>query len=185
MKMHLRFSFLFSPSVRFLLLGLLIGLAACSSSGLEIDKKYEVRDKERLYKNGSVVRDEGGFSLFGGDDKKSVDGSGLGVNGFLWRAALDTLAFMPIATADPFGGVITTDWHSESDTPNERLKLNVFILDRDLRADGVRVAVFRQVRGKDGSWNAAPVAAATASSLEETILMRARQLRLAQKEQKQ
>lgn len=163
---------------------LLLSLAACSSLGLDTEKSYETKDKDKLYKSGSVISDEGGVSLLGGNDKKSAEGGGMGVNGFLWRATLDTITFMPIVTADPFGGVITTDWYTAPGAPNERIKVNVFILDRDLRADGVRVSVFRQTRGVGGDWNDAAVSPATASSLEGTILTRARQMRMAQKEMK-
>ena len=163
---------------------LLLSLAACSSLGLDTEKGYETRDKDKLYKNGSVISDEGGVSLLGGNDKKSAEGGGMGVNGFLWRATLDTITFMPIVTADPFGGVITTDWYTAPGAPNERVKVNVFILDRDLRADGVRASVFRQTRGVDGNWSDAAVSPAMASSLEGTILTRARQMRMAQKEMK-
>ncbi|MDD5586826.1 MAG: DUF3576 domain-containing protein [Alphaproteobacteria bacterium] len=180
---------LFASSARFftslsILFALSLSLTACSSLGLESEKSYENKDKEKLYRHGSLVSDEGGFSLLGGGDKKSADGGGLGVNGYLWRATLDTIAFMPIVTADPFGGVITTDWYSAPNEPDERMKLNVFILDRDLRADGVRVSAFRQTRGADGSWSDAAVSPATAGSLENTILTRARQMRLAQREAK-
>jgi len=160
-------------------------LTACSSLGIQAEKDYENKEKDKIYKHGSVLSDEGGFSLLGGSEsKKSADGLGVGVNGFLWRATLDTIAFMPIATADPFGGVITTDWYSAPDAPNERIKLNAFILDRDLRADGIRVTVFRQTRGNDGAWTDAEASPATGSSLEAAILTRARQMRLAQKEVK-
>lgn len=160
-------------------------LACCSSSPApepaSSDDPYARRGKDDLYKNGSVLSDQGGWNLFGGDDKRNqAEGLGMAVNGYLWRATLDTIAFMPIATVDPFGGVITTDWYSTPIAPNERIKLNVFILDRDLRADGVRVSVFRQIRtSASGPWTDADVASATASSLENTILTRARQLRLA------
>ncbi len=164
-----------------LLIGALLPiLAACSTLGLESDATYGDKQKSELYKNGSLASDEGGINIFGGPENKGSDAGGLGVNGFLWRATLDTLSFMPIASADPFGGTILTDWHSAS--PNERTKLNVFILGRELRADGVRVSVFRQTRDGNGAWTDSPVAAATAGALENTILTKARQLRMAQKQ---
>ncbi len=180
------FSSLSSPRTFSPILGgiLLVALTACSSLGLETDKSYENKEKEKMYKHGSVLSDEGGATLLGRDNKKNTDASGVGVNSFLWRATLDTIAFMPISTADPFGGVITTDWYSAPGAPNERIKLNVFILDRDLRADGVRVSVFRQTRGTDNIWTDATAAPATATSLEAAILTRARQMRLAQKDTK-
>jgi hypothetical protein len=87
---------------------------------------------------------------------------------------------MPLSSADPFGGVILTDWYSPEETPNERLKLNVFILDRQLRSDAIQVKVFRQTRAKGGSWKDANVANETARQLEDSILTRARQLRVAE-----
>jgi hypothetical protein len=157
-------------------------LGACSSLGLDTESTYEDKDREKLYKNGSLASDNGGIDIFGGDKKSSNDGFGIGVNGYLWRATLDTISFMPIASADPFGGVIITDWYSPPDTPNERTKLNVFIRDRDLRADGVKVSVFRQTKDASGNWVDATVAAATSGSIENAILTKARQIRLAQKQ---
>ncbi len=103
-------------------------------------------------------------------------GGGIGVNSFLWRASLDTISFMPVNSADPFGGVIITDWHAAPETPGERFKLNVYILGRALRADGVRVAVFRQVQDANG-WRDAAVAAKVDTRIEDAILTKASQLR--------
>ena len=117
---------------------------------------------------------------FGGARESEVQpgGGGIGVNSFLWRASLDTIAFMPVNSADPFGGVILTDWYAPPGSPGERFKLNVYILDRQLRADGIRVAVFRQIRDPTGEWIDAAVAADTAVALEDTILTRAREIRV-------
>ena len=100
----------------------------------------------------------------------------IGVNSYLWRAALDTLSFMPLAQADSNGGVIVTDWYVNPNSPGERMKVTVSILDQDLRADAVRVAASRQVNAGAG-WVDAPVQAATVQKLEDVILTRARDLR--------
>lgn len=100
----------------------------------------------------------------------------IGVNSFLWRASLDALSFMPLLQAESAGGVIITDWYANPQNPNERMKVTVSILDRDLRADALRVAASRQV-AQNGSWVDAPVQAATVQKLEEIILTRARDLR--------
>ncbi len=100
----------------------------------------------------------------------------IGVNSYLWRAALDTLAFAPMAQVDSNGGVLVTDWYSDPRAPAERVKVTVAILDKDLRADALRVAASRQVN-QSGQWVDAPVAAATVQKLEEVILTRARDLR--------
>ena len=102
----------------------------------------------------------------------------IGVNGYLWRAAVDTLSFAPLLSADSSGGVIVTDWYSRPSNPGERVKLTVSILDQDLRADALRVAASRQVN-QNGQWVEAPVSAATVQKLEDIILTRARDLRRA------
>jgi hypothetical protein len=102
----------------------------------------------------------------------------LGVNSFIWRATLDTLNFMPLMSADPVGGVVISDWYSAPDKPDEHMKVTVYILDRRLRADAVKVSVFRQVRGQQG-WADAQTNPDTGIKLENAILARARELRLA------
>ncbi len=131
------------------------------------------------YQKRDSIFGEGGLTagLGGGQRQEQDTGGGIGVNGFLWRASLDTIAFMPVNSADPFGGVIITDWYAMPDTPQERFKMNVYILGRALRADGVRVAVFRQVQDTNGGWVDASVPDAANGKIEDAILTRARQLR--------
>ena len=102
----------------------------------------------------------------------------IGVNSWLWRASLETLAFMPMAQVDSSGGVIVTDWYANPQTPGERVKVTVFILDQDLRADAVRVAAVRQ-QAQGSGWVDVAVRAGTVQRLEEVILGRARDLRRA------
>lgn len=102
----------------------------------------------------------------------------MGVNDFLWRATLETLNFMPMAEVDPFGGVIITDWYASPQTPNERFKANVYILDTKLRADALKASIFKQVRN-GASWTDASVDADTARTIENSILTRARELYIA------
>ena len=119
---------------------------------------------------------------FGSKAEKKIDeGGGVAVNAFLWRASLDTINFIPLVSADPFGGVIITDWYTPQESPNERMKVQITILDRELRADGVRVSVFKQqTSAKGGGWVDAQVDPHTNSDIENAILTRARQLRIAQ-----
>lgn len=134
-----------------------------------------------IYGKGESVFGKGGLFSLGKNKDDNTGQNGIGVNSYLWRAALDTVSFMPLASADPFGGVILTDWYTPEATPNERLKLNVFILDRQLRSDGIQVKVFRQVRkGKGSDWKDSDASPGTARQLEDTILTRARQLRVAE-----
>ena len=117
----------------------------------------------------------------GGDERVRTDlaasqVTSIGVNSYLWRASLETLSFMPLTQADSAGGVIVTDWYANPETPSERVKVSVSILDQDLRADALRVAASRQVM-QNGVWVEAPVQAATVQKLEDIILTKARDLR--------
>ena len=100
----------------------------------------------------------------------------IGVNSYLWRAALETVSFAPLLQADSNGGVIVTDWYANPKNPGERVKVTVSILDTDLRADALRVAASRQV-AQGANWVDAPVQAATVQKLEDIILTKARELR--------
>ena len=132
------------------------------------------------------VKERGG--LFGGDglnifgngdnDGQQGGGSGIGVNSFLWRATLDTLSFMPLNSADPFGGVIITDWYTPPESSDERFKLTAYILGTALRSDAIKVSVFRQVNVGPNQWQDAVVEPGTVTSMEDAILTRARQLRI-------
>jgi hypothetical protein len=102
----------------------------------------------------------------------------IGVNAYLWQASLETLAFMPLASADPYGGVIITDWYTNPEKPDERFKVTVYILDTRLRADGLTVTVFKQTKGADGNWVDSNTSAQTQVDFENAILTKARQLRL-------
>lgn len=168
-----------------LTMALILGITACS--GVKREAKYPTgADRPDtggdIYAKPTSVFNNGGISLFGGKKDGEDDNSGtggIGVNSFLWRASLDTVSFMPLASADPFGGVILTDWYASPETPDERYKLNVLILTKKLRSNGIQVKLFRQVR-KDGEWRDAKTAPDTAYKLEDTILTRARQMRVAQ-----
>lgn len=121
------------------------------------------------------------LSACGGGDRPRADLAAaqlntIGVNSYLWRAALETVSFAPLLQADSAGGVIVTDWYANPGNPGERVKVTVTILDQDLRADALRVAASRQVT-EQGAWVDAPVQAATVQKLEDIILTKARDLR--------
>jgi hypothetical protein len=162
-----------------------VGLAGCNNPNLEPPERYRNEQTDR-------IRDQYG-TVWGGDETlfqrgtgrfASEDGNdggayaGIGVNAYLWRASLETINFLPLAQADPFGGVIITDWYSPAETPNERFKLNVYVLDTVLRADAIKVAVFKQIN-EDGSWRDAAVDPKTGTDIEDNILTKARELRIA------
>lgn len=117
----------------------------------------------------------------GGRDRPTADLAAaqvntIGVNSYLWRAALEAVSFAPLLQADSNGGVIVTDWYANPQNPGERVKVTVSILDTDLRADALRVAASRQV-AQGSAWVDAPVQAATVQKLEDIILTKAREFR--------
>lgn len=160
-----------------LALPLVLGVAACGKTRPVADDEY-VDYRTKGGEQGKLFGDQGlAFGIGkGAGGPRPEEGAALGVNAYLWRAALDTLAFMPLANADPFGGTIITDWYQPPAGGGERFKATAYILGRQLRADGVRVSVFRQT-AQNGQWVDAPVSPTTTSEIENKVLARARELR--------
>lgn len=162
--------------------GLMLLVVACAGGRADPyekvgDNVYVPESRVEQATGGRITGD--GIVLFGSkalDDDRG-GGGGIGVNSFLWRASLDTISFMPLSSADPFGGVIITEWYTPPESPDERFKLTVYILDTRLRADGVRVALFRQER-EQGEWEDSEASPVARTELEDAILTRARQLRI-------
>ncbi len=168
--MPIRLALLFLP---------LLLLAACGSSDVKpssIDPGTMTQPGQASLQGPGLFGDEG--LTFGTAKQKKPDtgGAGIGVNAYLWRGALDTLSFMPLSSADPFGGVIITDWYTPPTADGERFKATAYILGRELRSDAVRVTIFRQVL-QSGQWVDAPVSPVTTGEIENKVLSRARELR--------
>ena len=160
---------------------LLTGCGSNDPSTFRVPNQDEYRDDSGRGRVRGRLGGTDGILLFGNDrssqsSRGGGEQSGIGVNAFLWRASLDTLSFMPLSSADPFGGVLITDWYSPPGTSGERFRATAYILGRQLRSDGVRIVLFRQeLRGN--AWVDVAVAAGTASELEDQVLNRARELR--------
>ena len=171
-----------SPIVLISLAFLSLAVSACGS-----DKTYQAappggtRDRDAPPAESIFSPGGAGAAIVSGSKK---EGEGLAVNAYLWRASLDTIAFMPLQSADPFGGIIITDWYSPPETADERFKVNVYILGRVLRADGLKVSVFHQTRDAGGQWHDAAVGPEVATEFENAVLTRARELRLRQTDEK-
>ncbi len=173
------------PATSAAALGLILPLLLVAACGGENQRM--VQNDEYGDWRGSRVRQRplgtnAGLVVFGVDKEReerqaaAAAGTGLSVNAYLWRAALDTLSFMPLASADPFGGTIITDWYSPPAAQGERFRAQAYVMGRQLRSDGVRVQIFRQVLER-GQWVDSPVSAATNSEMEDKVLARARELR--------
>jgi hypothetical protein len=151
-------------------------LGGCNSTIATAPSNYH--DPGGAAPPGTLFGENGGLFSFGNKNQNQGNGAGaLGVNAYLWRGALDTLSFMPLQSADPFGGVIITDWYSPPNSPDERFKTIAYILGRELRADAIRITIFRQVL-QDGHWVDQPVSPVTVGDIENKVLERARQLRI-------
>ena len=163
-----------------LLLGAM-ALAGCSAiTPNQVPDNYSGEGGPNSESSRLIGSATGSDVILGTSKNKPADqgggGAGLGVNAYLWRGALDTLSFMPLASADPFGGVIITDWYQPQGAGGERFKATAYILSRELRADALRIAMFRQVEQK-GQWVDAPMNPGTVSEIENRVLSRARTLR--------
>ena len=152
-------------------------LFGCERADIEYKYPVKVGPNQYGYEEPEKFFGKDGLTLFNNYEEPK-GGGGIGVNSFLWRASLDTIAFMPLLSADPFGGVIITDWYGPPEAQNERFKLNVFILGKTLRSDGVRATVFKQVKGTDGSWVDATRDGQLNRYVEDSILTRARELKI-------
>lgn len=165
-----------------LLITLVTSLIAVSACTPDEETSYPKTEEDRRKERVGKLTGEEGISIIGGvaDGEKDAGTNPLGVNSFLWRGTLDTLAFMPLISADPWGGTIITDWYEDPQAPGERFKVNALILDRSLRADSLKISVFRQQKNPQGQWQDAKVDATMGRKLEDTVLTRARQLRVKQ-----
>lgn len=167
-----------------LALGLMLPLlAACGGENQRMVQNDEYGDYRRGAVRQRPLGSNAGIVIFGVDKDREAreaaangGGTGLSVNAYLWRATLDTLSFMPLASADPFGGTIITDWYSPPGAQGERFRAQAYVMGRQLRSDGVRVQVFRQTL-QNGQWVDSPVSAGTNSEMEDKVLARARELR--------
>jgi hypothetical protein len=159
--------------INYLVLFLASGMLLSSCAGLSLPQADPVQEEPKR----ETIFGDGGLDLFGSEKARGGGTPSIGVNVFLWRATLDTLSLWPIGSADPFGGVVLTEWYSTPQVPKERFKMNVYILDRALRADGIRVSVFRQALDASRNWQNLPVQPSMATQIEDAILTRARQFR--------
>ncbi|MEL6767103.1 MAG: DUF3576 domain-containing protein [Pseudomonadota bacterium] len=187
----------------FMLLALPVALAACSTDrdlsakedtiSKDIGRSPQVRDRNQdsLFGEGGIAFGTAssggtgtnlGSGLFGEDSDRQ---EGIPVNKYLWRASLDTLSFLPISSTDPFTGVIATDWGATPDAPGERFKVTSYVVSSELQASSLRVAVFRETLNEANVWIPAAVDPTTARRIEDAILTRARQIRLAEVEEQE
>ena len=180
-----------SKTTYFILATLFLSLLltnACSLEDTEITRAPPNEDtemmRERIRRENAGNADEETFigKLFqdvtGFGDKKESTGGGIGVNTFLWRATLDTLSFMPLISADPFGGVIITDWHSNSEAAKEKFKVVAYIIGTELRVDGIKISIFKKIKNESGLWVDKKSGKILQNKVEDAILTKARKYKI-------
>lgn len=163
---------------------LILGASLAACGGLTLENDYPQNEDIANEETGSIFD----FFSFGGDkaevaaDADETNAAapaapaapqGLAVNADLWRAALETISFLPLASTDPIGGTIITDWHNDPGQNDERVKLSIVISSLDLRADGLRVSLFRE-QFLNGRWTSMAASPNAARQLENIILTKAR-----------
>ena len=174
------------------ILSTLVFLNTCSLDNAEIvrapapEDLVIKRERERRERYDETAED-GTFlgdmfqGLTGSGDKKKTGGGGIGVNTYIWRASLDTLSFMPLLSADPFGGVIITDWYSNSETAKEKFKIVAYILGTELRVDAIKVSVFKKIKDENGDWADTKSNKILQNEVEDAILTKARKYKIQSK----
>jgi len=151
-----------------MILMVLICLAACSG-GTPIEEKGPGSILTGRAEQGLRISDLAGLS----GESSSL---GLPINALLWRASLDIMSTIPLDDVDTFGGTIVTEWYQLNETSDERIKMTAFVLDRELRADGIRVIVYVQKR-VGNSWQDNGTDSKMGEKMEQLILTRAREIR--------
>jgi len=160
------------------IIGIVLSTTGCSTFLFSDSGNYPVSQTQTISPN-SADHSEAPPSTTNSQTTRAIStGQGVGVNGYLWRASLDILSFMPLISADPFGGVVITDWYSPPNAPFTRFKATAYILSSSLQSDALKIAVFRQVRAEDGEWIESAVNKNVAVDLENTVLARARELKV-------
>ena len=165
----------------------LIHLACCN---LEIgepppppkDPAMKEMEKYKENKEGKTLVSDLLDNVLPGDNKGSA---GIGVNTYLWRATLETLSFMPLSSADPFGGVIVTDWYSKNEAPNEKYKIVAYIIGTQLRVDALKINVFKKIKNENGDWIDQESHGEMGINIENSILTKAKQYRMANVEEEE
>ena len=160
------------------IIGIVLFTTGCSTLPFSDGDNYTISEVQTI-SSAPVDHSETPSSITNNQTTGAMSaGQGVGVNGYLWRACLDILSFMPLTSADPFGGVVITDWYSPPNTPLTRFKATAYILSSSLQSDALKIVVFRQVRGEDGGWIESEVNKNVAVDLENTVLARARELKV-------
>ena len=114
-----------------------------SSCGTGVDaKKYPPQPELRVKKN---IEEGRGFRLM---DKAKIGGTRnfeFASSNELWRASLDTIDFIPLASVNYSGGIIVTDWYTNNQEANETIKISIRFLTNEIRSDALDIKIFKKI----------------------------------------
>ena len=145
------------------------------------DKKNQMEDAQnRLRTGGGLFGKKGGLSLFGEKNSNNVTSAGMPINPYLWKGSLETIDFMPLISADPFAGVILTDWYSGNTEEFERCKINIFIKGLELNSQNLKVNTFCQSLNTQNIWIDNKSDNSNDIKIENAIFNKAKKLKLTQ-----
>jgi len=158
-----------------------------SRSGTMLPGGSEGQDKDQFSDAQNRLRTGGGLlgkkptdliELVQGKKNNSVGSLGLPINPYLWKGSLETIDFMPLSSVDPMSGIIITEWYSDSNTSNERCKINIFIKGVELKSNNLKVNVFCQELSEEKTWVNQTQQNNNNIKLENAILNKAKKLKI-------
>jgi len=133
--------------------------------------------ENKLRTGGGLFGKKGGIDLLKENNQTASIGVGMPINPYLWKASLETINFMPLSSADPFAGLIITDWYSQNNT-NERCKINIFIRGVELKTSNLKVNSFCQTLSDTNNWVGNETDIKINAQIENAILNKAKKLKL-------
>ncbi len=158
----------------FLYIYILIFISACSSNNRVVKNPITGERKNP----GILSKDsEKGIVLSDLLNPSENENTGNSVNGFLWRATLNILSIAPLISTDALGGTIITDWYTNKDIKDKRIKITAYISTSELRSDGIKIKVHVQ-SFKNNFWSETSLDNDLANQIEVNILNEARNLRV-------
>ena len=134
-------------------------------------KRQQAQIKSVNAEKGTLLSDL--FNLNKKNKGEAFADSRLTINPFLWKASLEILSStMPIASVDSNSGIIITEWYNLKSKNNERVKISVLVNSSELRADGVKVSIFKQIKNAN-TWRSSKINPNIIKNLERKIIRQA------------
>ena len=135
-------------------------------------KNNPINDAEKRQKN---INEGKGITL--GTGKKNSGTFDFATSNEMWRSAIEILDFVPLATADYGGGIIITDWYADDLNSNESIKIMINFLSNEIRADGLKVKIYKKVCNKNLNCNTQLLSSGLNDEIKLAVLKKAAQIK--------